>query len=138
MSRIPDLRFGAVVLLLITIIVAGALPNPSTDVMRPIRPAGDEVRGPAPGSWVTQLSSRIERAPRPDLTPETQQDPFGRYELIGLVETGDAQWALIAGEGRSVTLQLGDALNGYELVQILADRVVFSQDGDQRVLELNR
>lgn len=138
MIRRFDLLFLTLVLAMSGLVLAAVWPRGSQRVFPSVEITGAAIISPAAGDWVADLAGRLERRDRPERVVEPEQDPFAGYELIGLVETGEAQWALIAGQDESHTLELGDELNGFELVQILADRVVFAQDGDQVVLELRR
>ncbi|WP_203292333.1 hypothetical protein [Maricaulis parjimensis] len=138
MPRTADLLTGILAAGSLAIVIAGVWPASRADLADQPVLQGQPVTGPVAGDWIPALSGRIARAERPVRTVTQDRDPLAGFELIGLVETGDAQWALMAGNGESHTLEVGDWLNGYELVQILADRVVFALDGDQRSFELNR
>ena len=138
MIRPSDFLFGLLVLGLGSIIAIAAWPDRPVPQVSGLSLTGEAVASPPAGDWIPQLSQGIEQRVRRERVAAPVDDPLAGYELIGLVETGEAQWALIAGNGESHTLELGDGLNGYELVQILADRIVFAQDGDQVVLELRR
>ncbi len=138
MIRRSDVLFGAVAAGLTVVILAAVWPRNAGEGDSPVRLSGATITSPQAGDWIAGLSGRLEQRERPVRQETPEQSPLAGYELIGLVETGEAQWALIAGNGESHTLELGDGLDGYELVQILADRVVFAQDGDQVVLELRR
>ena len=138
MIRRSDLLFLTLALAMSGLVLAAVWPRGSQETLPSVEMTGAEILSPGAGDWVANLAGRLEHRDRPDRIVEPERDPFAGYELIGLVETGEAQWALLAGQGESHTLELGDELNGFELVQILADRVVFAQDGDQVVLELRR
>lgn len=95
--------------------------------------------GPGAGEWIGRLTGHVrilER--RAAAAPVVEDDPFEGYALIGIVESGDDSWALLSAAGVTWTLRQGAVLNEYQLMQILADRVVFERDGRQVTLRLSR
>lgn len=95
--------------------------------------------GPDDSAWIAPLTGHVrvlER--RAAVAPVVENDPFEGYALIGIVESGDDSWALLSAAGTTWTLRRGAVLNDYELMQILADQVVFERDGQQVTLRMSR
>lgn len=101
-------------------------------------PAADSASDPADtGAWPQWLEGRLQ--PVADAPQEAAPvEALTRYTLVGLVEVDGLRLAVIAGGGATRSLAVGGVLDGYEAIEIEADRVVLARDGNEVVLRLDR
>lgn len=88
------------------------------------------------GPWVVSLEARMRRIPQVPANQSDTRSPLEGYALIGLIESEGDNWAMISIGNMSQTLKTGSMLEGYELLRIEADQIVFVLDGDEVVMRL--
>ncbi|WP_291844235.1 hypothetical protein [Maricaulis sp.] len=118
--------------------LASFLPDDSSSAPAAQPGPSRSVEMPEAGAWIADLVSRTAIVPRPSRQVTDQRVPLDGYALVGLVETDGRQLALVSYRGETRTIEAGEQLDGYVLMQILQDRLVFARDGDETVLRLER
>ena len=116
--------------------LAAYLPGPDPDgavgaAAPPTVPAPSRADG-----WIAQLGAQIMVLERRRETRPARQAGLDSYRLLGLVELDGESWAMVPGPAGIRSLQSGDTLDGYEVVQIRTDRIVFARDGEDATLWL--
>jgi hypothetical protein len=131
-----DISWG--VCLAILLVVGGLaylpLPAPGSAPVPASRPSTTGYL--ASGEWIETLDQRMTRRAEAFVVDTAQDSPLDRYELIGLVESEGANWALISDGQSSLTLRVGGVLEGFELIRVDTDQAVFVSNGNEVVLNL--
>ncbi len=94
-------------------------------------------RADLPTGWVSAFVDQLQLPDR-QVAVAPDEDPLGSWRIVGVVQGDEGSWVTLTHRGEVRTLTLGEALMGFELVDIDGDEAVFRREGETRALRLQR